>query len=165
MLDLADCYLRDRAATWVMNLEANECKPETVRDLQEAMFKEFLPADEKARAKTRLMKHKLGKSVNWYVSTFRDLVEICRTPSSEAYLFFFNGLTDEFKEEFAKKYPTGESTCLQDVYEHARTLEISMQWNIKSTKRGTDGSGKTDKDRLSSKERDRKDDTAKSKTK
>ena len=165
MLDLADCYLRDRAATWVMNLEANDCKLETVRDLQLAMFKEFLPAGEKVRAKTRLMEHKLGKSVDWYVSTFRDLVEICRTTSSEAYLFFFNGLTDAFKEEFAKKYPTGEPTCLQDVYEHARTLEIAMQWNSKSTKRGTDRSGKTDKDRLSSKKYDRKDDTAKSKTK
>ena len=165
MLNLADCYLRDRAATWMMNLEATECKPKKVSDLQEAMSKEFVPADEKARAKTKLMKHKLIRSVESYVSTFRDLVEICRTPRSEAYLFFFTGLSDELKEEFTKKHPTGEPASLQEVYEHARTLEMAMQWNRKSTKHGTDRSNKSGNGLAPSKKGYKKEGTSKTKTK
>ena len=135
MLALADCYLQDRAATWILGLEHANKKPKTVSDLQVALIREFVPPDEQARAKAKLMKLKLLKTVDGYINQLRELVDICQTPLSEAYLFFFSGLPDDFKEEFTKKYPTGMADNLQDVYKHARTIEMASQWNIVSAKR------------------------------
>lgn len=129
MVELADCYLQDRAAVWMMGLERNNQKPRTVDELQTAMLREFVPQNERARAKARLMKIKQSSTMDSYISSFRDLVELCETPLSEAYLFFFNGLTDRFKEEFCKKYPTGEPNDLQEVYDHARVLDLAKQWS------------------------------------
>lgn len=116
MLRYAECYLQDRAATWMMGLEEASQLPTTVSEMQSAMIKEFVPPDEKAQAKTRLMKIKMMKSADAYISAFRDLVDVCKTPLSEAYMYFFNGLPDALKEEFQKKYPTSEPASLQDVY-------------------------------------------------
>ena len=51
---------------------------------------------------------------------------------------FLNGLPDAFKQEFQKKYRTSELASLHDVYEHARTFEMSMQWNPKHSRRASD---------------------------
>ena len=105
-----------------MGLEDAWKKPGTVLALQDAMIREFLPPDEQARASTRLMKLKLTKSVDSYISLFCELIEICQTTLSEAYLFFLSGLSDGYKEELTKKYPTGSPTSMQVVFENARTI-------------------------------------------
>ena len=46
MLELADCYLTDRAAMWLMNLEQLNTKPASMADLQTAMIDEFVQPDE-----------------------------------------------------------------------------------------------------------------------
>lgn len=150
-LAIADCYLQDCAATWMMSLEDAGNKPETALALQEAMIKGFVPPEEQARAETRLMKLKLAKSVDAYMSLFRDLIEICQTPLSEAYFFFFlSGLSDEHKEEFTNKYPMGAATSMQDVYELEHSIEMAMQWHTKPNRhayhrstRTTDGTQTT----------------------
>ena len=80
------------------------------------------------------MKLKLTKSVDSYISLFRELIEICQTPISEVYLFSFSVLFDGYKEEFTKQFPTGSPPSMQDVFEHARTIEIAMQWDTKPTR-------------------------------
>lgn len=135
MIELADCYLQDRAAIWMMGLERDGKKPRTTEELQEAMIREIVSQNELARAKTRLMKLKQTGTMENYISTFRDLVELCETPLSEAYLFFFNRLNDSFKEEFTKLYPTGEPKDFPEVFEHARTLDLARQWTTKSFER------------------------------
>ena len=105
MLALAASYLQDKAATWMMSLEARDEKPRSLEKLQQALIDEFVPADEKARAKLRRLK--LSGGVEKFIDTFRNLVEITGTSLSVSYLFFFNGLNDSFKEELTRKFPTG----------------------------------------------------------
>ena len=84
MLAVADCYLQNRAATWMMGLEDGNENPETVSDLRVVIIREFVPPNEQARAKAKLMKLKLLTAVDGYINQFRELVNICRTPLSEA---------------------------------------------------------------------------------
>lgn len=56
---LAECYFTDIAASWMMRLEEEGRKPQTMAELQAAMIKEFVPPDEKARAKIELMNFKM----------------------------------------------------------------------------------------------------------
>ncbi|PXF44159.1 hypothetical protein BWQ96_06086 [Gracilariopsis chorda] len=55
MLDLAECYLQDRAASWMMRLENENRKPTSLEELQKTMVDEFVPANEKASAPVKLM--------------------------------------------------------------------------------------------------------------
>ncbi len=137
LLAMAECHLQDKAAAWIMRCERAGTKPTTVAELQAAMIKEFVPADEKARAKMDLMNIEMKASMDAHIAKFQELVEICSTPLSEAYLFFFMSLQPNYKQEFTKKYPTGEPESMQEVYEHARTLELSMKWT-KSNKESID---------------------------
>ena len=63
MLALADCYLQDKAATRMMSLQARGEKHRSLEKLQKALIDEFVPADEKARAKAKLMRLKLSGGV------------------------------------------------------------------------------------------------------
>ncbi len=36
-------------------------------------------------------------------------------------------LPGNFKQEFTKKYPVGNPSNMQEVYEHARTIELALQ--------------------------------------
>ena len=45
MLALADCYLNDAAAKWMMHLESSDSKPTSLTSLQSKMMAEFVPAD------------------------------------------------------------------------------------------------------------------------
>lgn len=162
MVAFADCYLQDRAARWMMRLEDSNEKPSSMSELQDAMIKEFIPPDEKARAKKKLMTLKLLKTVEQYILSFRDLVDICGTPLSESYLFFFTGLPDEYKQEFTKKYPTAEPPDMLEVYEHARTLEMAQQWNSKRPGRASDKPSKAD-DKKGSRRQGKRDSPAETK--
>ena len=83
---------------------------------------------EGARAKPKLMKLKQFGSIDSFIATFRDLVELCETRRSQAYLFFFNGLPNKYKEEFTKACSTCEPTNMLEVFERTRTFEMAPQW-------------------------------------
>lgn len=55
LLQLAECHLQDPASTWITRLEVREEIPATLATLQKAIIKEFVPSNEKARAKLKLM--------------------------------------------------------------------------------------------------------------
>ncbi len=61
-----------------------------------------------------------------HIETFQEYVQICDTLKSKAYLFFFMGFTPKYKKEFIKKYPKGDPTSMQEVYEYAGTIDMSV---------------------------------------
>ena len=139
-LELAECHLRDGAATWYMGLEKNGETPGTMDDLQKAMIREFVPEDEKAQTKVKLMNLKFCGSMENHINNFKKLVAACETPLSESYLFFFMSLPPMYKEEFTKKYPGASPKDMKTVYNEARTLELSKKWAGKPTKNSTQDS-------------------------
>ncbi len=128
LLALAECHLQDKASRWIMRLEREGKKPITLDELQSEMLKEFVPSDEQTQAKSKLIKLKFKSNMEKHIATFQEYVQICDTPKSEAYLFFFMGLTPKYKEEFIKKYPTEDPSSVQEVYEYARTIDMSVTW-------------------------------------
>lgn len=135
MLDLAECYLQDRAASWMMRLENENRKPESLEDLQKAMMDEFVPANEKAAARVKLMDLRMKDSncLEDHITRFEDLISICGTANNEAYIYFFNSLPKTFKAKFAERFPTSQpmdrfgAPSIQPAYDYARTLELSLQ--------------------------------------
>ncbi len=149
MLQLAECYLQDKAAKWIMRLERHQKKPVTVEELETALIKEFVPPNEVALAKVALMEFKKSESIDKHIMRFQELVELCDTPLSEAYTFFFKSLPTHFKEELTKKYPTSEPDSMLTVYENVRTLDLSRRWadkdeEQKSSTKGESSAGKRD---------------------
>lgn len=55
MVQLAECYFQDRAAAWIMRMETNSNKPCYLAALKSAMITEYVPPDEKAGFKTKLI--------------------------------------------------------------------------------------------------------------
>ena len=142
MLNLAECHLQDNAATWMMDLEEEGKKPESLDELEKMMLAEFVPSDERARARMKLMSLQQKKSIESHITTFQELVAVCKMPISETYLFFFLSLNGKFKEECTKQFPTGEPKSMKEVYNFARTIDRSIQWNPSEVK---DGKGKDPK--------------------
>ncbi len=128
MLSSPECHSQEKAAAWMMRLEQDGEKPATVSELQSEMIKEFVPSDEITQAKFKLMKLRFKSNMERHISTFEENVQICDTPLSEAYVFVFMGLTPKYREEFIKKYPTGTSKYMREMYEHARTIYMSLAW-------------------------------------
>lgn len=62
MVALAECHLQDRAASWMLGLERENQKPETLEELRQEMIREFVPTNERAAARVRLMDIKLKDS-------------------------------------------------------------------------------------------------------
>lgn len=140
LLTLAECHLQDNAASWMMRLEESDAKPTTLDQLQTMMVKEFVPSDERSRARMKLLTLQMKKNAESHISHFQDLVQMCNMPLSETYLFFFMSLTGKFKEEFTKKFPTGEPDNMQEVYDFARTIDRSIQWSKSADKGDNPGS-------------------------
>ena len=74
------------------------------------------------------MKLKLSGSVGSFNSVFRELIEICVTPLEEGYMPYFTGLSDVFKAEFTRLFPTESPTDYQEMYQKARNFELSRHW-------------------------------------
>ena len=128
---LAECHLTDIAASWIMRTEEEGRKPSSITELQDAMMKEFVPPDEKARAPLELLELKMKESMDSHIARFKKLAEITSVPLKEAYMLFFVNMAAKYKQEFHKKYPTGSPPTdveMFDVYEHDRTLAVAMQW-------------------------------------
>ena len=136
MLALAECHLQANAAAWMMRMEKADTKPTTLDELQNMLIKEFVPPDERSRARMRLLTLQMRqKATEAHIACFQELVEMCSMPLSETYLFFFMSFSGKFKEEFTKKFPTGEPEDRQTVYDFARTIDLSIQWS-KTTEKG-----------------------------
>ena len=137
MLALAECHLQANAAAWMMSMEKADTKPTTLDELQNMLIKEFVPSDERSRARMSLLTLQMRqKATEAHIACFQELVEMCSMPLSETYLFFFMSLSGKFKEEFTKKFPTGEPEDMQTVYDFARTIDRSIQWS-KTTEKGS----------------------------
>ncbi len=102
MLELDECYLQDKAAAWMMRLEKTNKKLTTITELQECMISEFVPSYEVTRAKHALVKIKYKSNIENHISRFQDYVEICSTPLSEEYLFFFLSLPPKYREKYTR---------------------------------------------------------------
>ena len=136
MLALAECHLQSNAAGWMMRMEKANTKPGTLDELQDMLIKEFVPSDERSRARMKLLTLQMKRSTEAHITLFQELVEMCSMPLSEMYLFFFMSLTGKFNEEFTKNFPTGEPQDIQLVYDFARTIDRSLQWG-KSSEKGS----------------------------
>ena len=143
LLDLAECHLQSHAATWMMKLEKDKKKPSTLNEMETMMLKEFVPSDERARARMKLMTFKQSKDMETHITRFQELVEVCSMGVTETYLFFFLSLKGKFKEECTKEFPTGEPDEMQVVYDFVRTVDRSLQWNpeTESSTRGSNAGG------------------------
>lgn len=81
MLSLAECYLADLAETWLENLDKDTKKPTTVLKLDEAVIRELVLSDEKARAKIELMDMKMSGSMYLHVRKSKKLIKIMKNLS------------------------------------------------------------------------------------
>lgn len=128
LLMLAECHLQDRASTWITRLEARDQKPSTFDELQAAMLKEFVPSNEKARAQLKLMTFKMRGTIDKHIEEFVDLIEICDTPTREAYAFFFMSVPQYLKGKLSEEFPESDPADISDVYKCARKHEIAEKW-------------------------------------
>lgn len=115
LLMLAECHLQDRASTWITRLEARDQKPSTFDELQAAMLKEFVPSNEKARAQLKLMTFKMRGTIDKHIEEFVDLIEICDTPTREAYAFFFMSVPQYLKGKLSEEFPESDPADISDV--------------------------------------------------
>lgn len=84
-LEIAEFCLEGKEATWMKSLENDDTKPTTLEALESAMFKDFVPANEKNKAKVKLMNLKLKTSVKEHIFFSQELVNISETPRSDLY--------------------------------------------------------------------------------
>lgn len=170
MLAFAECYLQDRAAFWIMRLEREGNKPTSLDALKKAMIEEFVPANEKAKARVRLMDIKVSQSddLEDHIAKFEDLITLCDTPVNEAYVYFFNSLPSTYKAKFAEKFPTSQpissigEPSIHVAYEYARTLDLSYKL---STAKNEDSGRKQDTSGYRDKRQEREKDSQRSKGK
>lgn len=88
---------------------------------------------------------------------------------TEAYIFFFMSLPARYKQDFHRKFPSGSpppDVDMSDVYEHARTLSVALQWTDekKETVNQTKGHYSVGKETRKNDERTNRSTDAKNKT-
>lgn len=130
VLASAKCYLTDLAATWLIRLETRGKKARHVNDLQKLLIKEFVPPDDRARAKVSLIEIQMRSSKGKHFSKFNKLVEITDAPENEEYIFIFMSLPGKYKPKVSEKYPSGMLTGdkgMTAVYEDAQNWALSMR--------------------------------------
>ena len=86
------------------------------------MIKEFVPRNEKTKAEFKLMSFKMQGSLDSLIATFKDLIELCDTPTKEAYSFLFMSLSDKYKSKFSTRFPSIYPESLDEAYEYARVV-------------------------------------------
>ncbi len=81
-LALAEWHLQEKAAAWIMRLESTALKPVTFADFESAMLTEFVPSDERARAKTRLLRLKINGNtrIEQHITLFQSLLDVANVP-------------------------------------------------------------------------------------
>ncbi len=81
-LALAECRLQEKAAAWIIRLESTALKPVTFAEFESAMLKEFVPSDERARAKTRLLTLKINRNtrIEQHITLFQSLLDVANAP-------------------------------------------------------------------------------------
>ena len=111
------------------------------------MIKEFVSANAKTKAEFKLMSFKMQGSMDSHIATFKDLIELCDTPTKEAYTFFFMSLPDKYKSKFSIRFPSTYPESIDEAYEYARVVENSLLWsatkNQKDKKEGSIAKGRT----------------------
>ncbi len=143
LLALTECHFEDKAASWMMRLEQSNQKQMNIAALQASMIKEFVPPDEKARAKIKLMNCHMKGSVDKHITYFPDLVEIYGTPLSETYIIFFMILPVSHKEVLKKRFTTEDPEDMLTVNEFVRTVDRARQWTSKDSKTVSSASSPT----------------------
>lgn len=129
IVQLAICHFQDRASTWISRLEEKDDLPDTLRELQGAMIKEFVPSNERSKAQLSLMTLKMDGNIDAHIDKFTDLKEICDTPTKEAYLFFFMSMPHHLKGKLAADFPESNPKSMNDVYACARKHDIAEKWS------------------------------------
>jgi len=163
LLQLAECHLQERASNWITRLEDKDEKPSNLKELQEAMLKEFVPSNEKARAQLKLMTFKMRGTIDKHIEEFMELIETCSTPTREAYEFFFMSVSQYLKGKLSEEFPESDPSDMRDVYRCARKHEIAEKWasgkqeNTKPHNNGSssDNKVKADKNRVNNKDKSR----------
>lgn len=133
MLALAECCLQDKAATCITRLEHNSVTPNTLEEPRTAMSQEFVPSNEIAEARIKLMEIKRNEYVKLqdFISKFEDLIMLCGTPPNEAYIYFFNSLPRTMKGKFTGEisYITTNRSLRQS--KHASSFWLcSHKWTV-----------------------------------
>ena len=69
-LELAVCQLIEKAASWITRLEAENRMQNSIDDSYKAMMDEFIPANEKIRARIKLISIKKKQSIYQHIEEF-----------------------------------------------------------------------------------------------
>lgn len=82
----------------MLRMESENVKPTSIEELQKAMMEEFVPANEQATARVKLMKISLKNNgyIEDKIAQFEDLVTLCGTQRNECYICFFNSLPKKY---------------------------------------------------------------------
>lgn len=91
----------------------------------------YVPPHEKAGAKERLIKFQMKGKMENHIIVFLEMIEICSTRLSEAYILFSMSVPTHYNQELRKKFSTREPQNLYVVYEFVRTIEFDTQWSEK----------------------------------
>lgn len=128
IVQLAVCHFQDRASTWITRLENTASRPTTIDELKEAMIKEFVPSNEKAKAQLKLLTFKMRNNLEKHIEDFTDLIETCDTPTSEAYSFFFMSLPQYLEGKLSEAFPESDPDDIREVFKCARKFEMAENW-------------------------------------
>lgn len=132
MVDVAKCFLKGAASTWINREEAQGTEFSNLDALEKALIEEYVPDNEDAQARSKLMRLQFKSNLlERHISQFRDLIELCGPHPGDAYNYFFMSLPDEYKAELAQRFPKG-STDLKAVYNFVRNLEVAQSWRAPS---------------------------------
>lgn len=128
MLALAVFHLQGKDATLYMRLE-DACKnPMNLRELQITMIGEFVPPDEEANCKVKLLNLQMKGNIGFHFSTFRHLIELSDTSKSKAYEMLLRIQSGDYKKFMTSTSPSGMASDMIPIHEYAHTHERAYHW-------------------------------------
>lgn len=71
---------------------------------------------------------KMRGTIDKHVDEFTELIEICHTPTREAYAFFFISVSQYLKGKLSEEFPESDPVDMKEVYKCARKHEIAEKW-------------------------------------
>lgn len=108
---IAVCLLRDHADLWYARATNDHYLFSNLSALQEAMLSEFVPSSERAM-RVALIQLRLSVSLESHMEGFRELVDVCQTPDSEAFKFLQLLLPILFRKKLSERFPDGSPSSI-----------------------------------------------------
>lgn len=124
----ADCHLQDREYTWITRIENKGERPYKIEGLKDAMMKEFVLSNEKAKAQLKILSFKMGSNLDKHIENYIDLIETYDTPTRGAYSFVFMSVRQQFKGKISEEFPESDPEDRREVLKCARKYVLAEKW-------------------------------------